>query len=114
MAAADLLTLYGFTVPDDIDAIVASTESCRPSCLPQDKQDLAQMWYIASILQTRADLASGTDGVTTERVGDVSRTYAPKHGAGSVAQSYMDKYNALARLCGGSITVGTGLAPEGV
>ena len=52
--------------------------------------------------------------MTTERVGDVSRTYAPKHGAGSVAQSYMDKYNALARLCGGSITVGTGLAPEGV
>ena len=114
MAVAELLTLHGFTVPDDIETIISATAGYRPSCLPQDKQDLAQMWYVASILQTRAEIASGAVGVTTERVGDVSRTYAPKHGAGSVAQSYMDKYNALARLCGGSITVGTGLAPEGV
>ena len=114
MAVADLLTLHGFAVPEDIDTIISSTTGCRPSCLPQDKQDLAQLWYIAFSLQTLAEIASGADGVTTERVGDVSRTYAPKHGAGSVAQSYMDKYNALARLCGGSITVGTGLAPEGV
>lgn len=114
MAVADLLTLHGFAVPNDIDTIISATTGYRPSCLPQDKQDLAQMWYIAFILQTRADIASGADGVKTERVGDVSRTYAPRHGGGSVAQSYMDKYIALWRLCGGSITVGHGLAPEGV
>lgn len=79
----------------------------RPACLPEDKQDLAQLYYAIYLLYLRVEQAPGNAipwGVISEKEGDVQKTY----GNSGVSRSggFYDQWKSLWDLCGfGAITV---------
>jgi hypothetical protein len=121
-----LLELFRFLVPyfaavPDVDvlAALALAEPHRPACLTPAQQDEAQVWYAASILlerQRQTEAGSGTGpipyGIKSEKEGDLQRTYGFIEGVTDPID-FGDRYDALARLCGGlgAITVGFGRGP---
>ena len=78
----------------------------RPACLSAAKQDEAQIWYASALLAAQKDAENAVpSGITSETEGDLSRSYGDN--GVSAEKVYMDKYQALAALCGkfGAITV---------
>lgn len=118
MTAAEMLDMLNFLAPalasvpapDKIRALELAA-GFRPSCLPEDKQDNAQIYYAAWILSGRLSTAGGIRpyGVTSEKEGDLSRTYGPAGGVNDPLGFY-GQWHALNNLCKrmGAITVGTG------
>lgn len=114
------LVPYFAAVPDaDVLAALALAEPHRPACLTPAQQDEAQVWYAASILlerQRQTEAGSGTGpipyGIKSEKEGDLQRTYGFIEGVTDPID-FGDRYDALARLCGGlgAITVGFGRGP---
>ncbi len=98
--------------PADKERALAMAADYRPACLPERKQDEAQLWYAAWLLygikQQRAAEDDGVvakPGVVSEKEGDLQRTYGQVAGAEDPAGFY-GRYLRLARLCGiGAATV---------
>jgi hypothetical protein len=98
--------------PADKQRALAMAADYRPACLPEKKQDEAQLWYAAWVLygikQQRAAEDDGVlarPGVVSEKEGDLQRTYGQVAGAEDLAGFY-GRYQRLARLCGiGAATV---------
>lgn len=96
----------------DKERALAMAAGYRPACLPENKQDEAQLWYAAWLLygikQQRAAEADGVlarPGVVSEKEGDLQRTYGKVEGADDPAGFY-GQYERLARVCRvGAITV---------
>lgn len=121
-----LLELFRFLVPyfaavpdTDVLAALALAEPYRPACLTPSQQDEAQVWYAASLLlerQRQTEAGTGTGpipyGIKSEKEGDLQRTYGAADGIEDPL-NFGDRYDALARLCGGygAITVGYGRGP---
>jgi len=86
----------------------------RPACLPEKRQDEAQVWYAAWLLYgiklqraAEADGVTPRPGVISEKEGDLQRTYGRVEGADDPAGFY-GQYERLARLCRvGAATVRT-------
>lgn len=101
----------GMLTSDKERALVMAADY-RPPCLPEKKQDEAQLWYAAWLLygikQQRAAEDDGVlakPGVVSEKEGDLQRTYGQVAGAEDPAGFY-GRYQRLARLCGvGAVTV---------
>lgn len=101
----------GMPAADKQRALAIATDY-RPACLPEKKQDEAQLWYAAWLLygikQQRAAEDDGVlarPGVVSEKEGDLQRTYGQVTGAEDPAGFY-GRYQRLARLCGiGAATV---------
>jgi hypothetical protein len=116
----ELLALFRFLVPyfattPDADVLRALTIAApyRPSCLSTTQQDEAQVYYAAWILygrslQTQASSGPAIPvGVTSEKEGDLQRTYGQVEGSDDPF-GYWKQYSDLAARCvGGAITVGT-------
>lgn len=104
--------------PADKERALAMAADYRPACLPEKKQDEAQLWYAAWLLygikQQRAAEDDGVlakPGVVSEKEGDLQRTYGQVAGAEDPVGFY-GRYQRLARLCGiGAATVR--IAPRG-
>lgn len=93
---------------------LAMADARRPTCLSEDRQNEAVAHYAAFLLDGRLrDLQAGPGGsgvsvlagpITSEREGDIQRTYAD--GGGNSADletgptTPFARYRALARLCG--------------
>lgn len=81
-------------------------ESYRPLCLPRNKQDEAVALYVAYLLASQYEAENIPAGLTSEKEGDLSRSFGDNGLSGS--KSYLDRYNQLADVCKriGAITVG--------
>lgn len=96
----------------DKQRALAIAADYRPACLPEKKQDEAQLWYAAWLLygikQQRGAEDEGVlakPGVVSEKEGDLQRTYGQVAGAEDPAGFY-GRYQRLARICGvGAATV---------
>ncbi|WP_066733551.1 DUF4054 domain-containing protein [Cupriavidus sp. D384] len=114
---AATLKLLGFLAPAvagapdaDQEAALALAASYRPWCLPEVKQDEAQVWYAAWLLygrqqQTATVQAIGVvpAGIASEKEGDLARSYTHDGGGnGSIADpmGFRARYEQLAALCG--------------
>ncbi|SSW67303.1 hypothetical protein AVE30378_02554 [Achromobacter veterisilvae] len=90
---------------DEKERALAFAADYRPACLPEKKQDEAQLWYAAWLLygikQQRAAENDGVlarPGVVSEKEGDLQHTYGKVEGADDPAGFY-GQYERLARLC---------------
>ena len=123
---AALISLLNFLAPavneateDDKKMALNLAFGFRPTCLPEDKQDTAQVYYAGALLygiqQQKKSSANG--GITTgmlkrEKEGDLEREYAVdadlNTGPGRDPFGYMDQFEKLNHICKriGSITVG--------
>lgn len=98
--------------PADKERALALAADYRPACLPEKKQDEAQLWYAAWLLygikQQRGAEDEGVlakPGVVSEKEGDLPRTYGQVAGAEDPAGFY-GRYQRWARICGvGAATV---------
>lgn len=89
----------------DKERALSMAAGYRPACLPESKQDEAQLWYAAWLLYgiklqraADADGVMARPGVVSEKEGDLQRTYGTVEGAADPAGFY-EKYERLARLC---------------
>lgn len=92
--------------PERLNRILALAEEYRPECLPDDKQDLAVAYYAAYLVAQANEAETNPYGVTSEREGDISRTYAVGLANSS---KFLAKWQELNDICvriNGSITVG--------
>lgn len=112
MTLLELLSLLAPAVSDldsdDITAALAYAEGKRPSCLPEEKQDEAQVLYAAWLLHNRISQGGGAPMTAkTLKEGDLSITYGDVNDALD-PMGFLRRYNDLAKICalGGSITVG--------
>ena len=85
--------------------LLAMAEMYRPLCLDEDKQDLAVAYYVAYLIASSAEREVNPLGITSEREGDISRSYAKDQTAAAQFYAKWQEFNAL---CGrlGAITVG--------
>ncbi|MBB2918328.1 DUF4054 domain-containing protein [Cupriavidus alkaliphilus] len=119
-ATVELLDFLAPAVADVPEAdkgfALAQAESYRPSCLSAPRQDEAQAWYAAWLLYNRLQQqAAGASvgvipvGISSEKEGDLARTYrAGAEGGSDVGDpmGFLAQYQRLADLCGyGAITV---------
>jgi hypothetical protein len=112
---ADLLALFRRSVPyfkgtsdADVAQAVGLAWAERPACLTPAKQDEAQILYAAWTLYQQgmqANYGGGPIGVRSEKEGDLARTYGAVEGSDDPF-GWLKRYNAFARACAGSITVG--------
>jgi len=105
-----------YVPPEIIDKLLQLSESARPTCLPDDQQDLAQAFYLLYLISLRNDLAAGRVSVTTgpvlsEREGDIAVSYADLTKLGAMAGAIKPssdpwyQWELLWRRCGrGAIT----------
>lgn len=117
---AELLALFRFLVPyfaavpkEIVEQALTMAADYRPACLTTAGQDKAQVYYAASLLYSRklqedaANSPAIPQGVTSEKEGDLQRTYGRVEGADDPFGWWGD-YLKLAALCtGGAITVGS-------
>lgn len=97
---------------EDKERALAFAAGYRPSCLPEKKQDEAQLWYAAWLLygikmqrSAEADGVLARPGVVSEKEGDLQRTYGRVEGADDPA-GFLGHYQKLARVCAvGAATV---------
>ena len=109
----DIKALLGVIAPHtgsiDIEVInnaIQLAESYRPKCLPENKQLEAVALYAAYLLTAQLEVQNSVVGVTSEREGDLSRSFG-NSGLSNTAADYLARYNSLNDICRvGSITVG--------
>lgn len=94
------------------DTLVASIDFA-PSCLPEAKQKEAVYYYAAYLLSLRqqAELVGVIPaGVTSEKEGDLSRSYGNNGSNSADPYGFLARYEKLNNVCKrvGAITVGTG------
>ncbi|QNS14567.1 DUF4054 domain-containing protein [Mannheimia bovis] len=92
--------------PERIKQLLTLAEHYRPECLPNDKQDLAVAYYVAYLVAQGNEAKANPYGVTSEREGDISRTYSANLANSS---RFLAKWQELNDICvrvNGSITVG--------
>lgn len=119
MTPAEMLDMLNFlapalasvSTPDKMKALELAA-AYRPSCLPEAKQDNAQIFYAAWILSGRLASSGGIRpyGVISEKEGDLSRTYGNTAGADDPLGFYGQwfKLNTICKRMG-AITVGKGV-----
>lgn len=86
--------------------LLAMAEMYRPKCLDEDKQDLAVAYYVAYLIASNAERETNPLGVTSEREGDISRTYAANLANSSRLLAKWQELNDICVRVNGSITVG--------
>lgn len=92
--------------PERLNPILSLAEQYRPDCLPEDKQELAVAYYAAYLIAQGDEVNSNPLGVTSEREGDIARTYDKNQ---SNSSRFLAKWQELNDVCvrvNGSITVG--------
>lgn len=110
-----LLALFRSLVPyfkgasdADVFQAIGRAWAVRPACLTSAKQNEAQILYAAwSMYQARMQVGAAAIpiGVRSEKEGDLQRSYGTVDGADDPF-GWLKRFDALARMCGGSITVG--------
>ncbi|WP_029046239.1 DUF4054 domain-containing protein [Cupriavidus sp. amp6] len=122
-ATVELLDFLAPAVADvpkpDKEFALQQAKGYRPWCLPADRQDEAQAWYAAWLLYNRLQQQAATAtvgvipvGISSEKEGDLARTYRSGGGGSSDVgdpMGFFAQYQRLADLCGyGAITVARG------
>ena len=102
-----------YVPPEMLQALLALSETARPWCLPIDRANLAQAFFVAYLISVQKETSSGQQVVTTagpitsEKEGDIAVTYATvtSGGSGSNSQSKRpssdpwDAWNRLWTIC---------------
>ena len=94
----------------DKEKALAMAAGYRPACLPEAKQDEAQVLYAAWLLYGRIQQQEGgvaPAGVISEKEGDLQRTYGRTESTADPLGFY-GRWKALNDICGyGAITAGS-------
>jgi hypothetical protein len=104
--------------PEMLDALLALSETARPWCLPEDRANLAQAFFVAYLISVQKESSSGKQVVTTagpivsEKEGDIQVTYATVTSGGESSgksgrpsSDPWDAWNRLFQICArGAIT----------
>src|SRR5690606_30448854 len=94
----------------DKEKALSMAASYRPACLPEAKQDEAQLLYAAWLLYGRLqqqETGVRPVGVVSEKEGDLARTYGSTQAGSDVDDplGFYGRWKALNALCGfGAIT----------
>jgi len=107
-----------YVPPEMLDALLAISETARPWCLPTDRANLAQAFFVAYLISVQNETSSGRQVVTTsgpitsETEGEIQVTYATVTSGGGdsgkskrPASDPWDAWNRLWSICAkGAIT----------
>lgn len=94
--------------PERLNNVISVAEQYRPQCLDKDKQEIAAAYYAAYLLASGQEAEQNPLGITSEREGDLSRSYALDQ---TNAAKFYAKWQELHQICvrfgqGGAMTVG--------
>lgn len=104
--------------PEMLDALLQLSDDARPWCLPTNRANLAQAFFMAYLISVQKETSSGqqvatTSGpITSEKEGDIAITYADLTSTGGTGSQSKrpssdpwDAWNRLWEVCAkGSIT----------
>jgi hypothetical protein len=104
--------------PEMLDALLQLSDDARPWCLPTNRANLAQAFFMAYLISVQKETSSGqqvatTSGpITSEKEGDIAITYADLTASGGTGSQSKrpssdpwDAWNRLWSICArGAIT----------